>query len=80
MRNFTSACPNLLSVANTLLSPPQCREVTNDERKVDPTERIRPPRRRLIGSSTPRPCWAIGVHEGPTLTPACKAVSQVETL
>jgi len=47
MRNFTSASTNLLVIANTLLWPPQCRKVTNDERKVEPTERFRPPRWRL---------------------------------
>ena len=34
MRNFISACPNLVSIADTLLPPPQCRTVTNDGRKV----------------------------------------------
>ena len=79
MRNFTSACPNLLSIADTLLPPPQCRTVTNDGRKVDPTERFRPPRWRLIRYENSRSCWAARAGEGSTLTPRYEAVCQVPT-
>jgi len=74
-----SACPNLLSLANTLLSPPHCRVATSDGRKVDPTERFRPPRWRLIRCENSRSCWDARAGEGPTLTPPYEAVCQVAT-